>query len=205
VNEQTLIGLLLAGPGVIATLTFAPMVIALLYSTKFGAAVQVLRWICLGATLQVITWPMSFIIVAKGKRAIFFCVELAWGGLCLSLALLCVKWFGLEGAGIAFLGSYVVYGLLLLPIVRRLSGFRWSIANMQTGLLFLVTIALVFSGFYLLPPLLAASIGTFAALLSTLYSIRVLVRLVPWDRIPRPMRKLLVAFRLVPPGITSVD
>lgn len=84
VNEQTLVGLLLAGPGVIATLTFAPMVIALLYSAKFGAAVQVLRWICLGATLQVITWPMSFIIVAKGRQAIFFCVELAWGVLCRS-------------------------------------------------------------------------------------------------------------------------
>ncbi len=38
VNEQTLVGLLLAGPGVIATLTFAPLVIALFYSAKFGAA-----------------------------------------------------------------------------------------------------------------------------------------------------------------------
>ena len=65
VNEQVLIGLLLASPGVIATLTFAPTVIALFYSSKFGAAVGVLRWICLGTLLQVITWPMGFIIVAK--------------------------------------------------------------------------------------------------------------------------------------------
>jgi PST family polysaccharide transporter len=48
VNEQTLIGLLLAGPGVVATLTFAPLVIAVLYSAKFAAAVTLLRWICLG-------------------------------------------------------------------------------------------------------------------------------------------------------------
>ena len=41
---------------------------SLLYSAKFGDAVGVLRWICLGATLQVITWPMGFIIVAKGKQ-----------------------------------------------------------------------------------------------------------------------------------------
>src|SRR5260370_29289873 len=67
VNEQTRVGLLLAAPGVIATLTFAPMVIFLFYSTKFGAAVGILRWICLGATLQVITWPMGYIIVAKGN------------------------------------------------------------------------------------------------------------------------------------------
>jgi len=68
VNEQTRVGLLLAGPGVLGTLTFAPVVIALFYSGKFGAAVGILRWICLGTTLQVITWPMSFIIVAKGSR-----------------------------------------------------------------------------------------------------------------------------------------
>ena len=42
VNEQARMGLLLAGPGVLATLTFAPAVIALLYSAKFGAAVGIL-------------------------------------------------------------------------------------------------------------------------------------------------------------------
>ena len=36
VNEQAQVSLLLAGPGVIGTLTFAPLVIALFYSTKFG-------------------------------------------------------------------------------------------------------------------------------------------------------------------------
>ena len=36
VNEQARVGLLLAGPGVIATLTFAPLVIALFYNTRFG-------------------------------------------------------------------------------------------------------------------------------------------------------------------------
>ena len=72
VNEQTQVGFFLAGPGVLATLTFTPIVIGLFYSAKFLAAVAVLRWICLGTTLQVITWPMGFIIVAKGKQALFF-------------------------------------------------------------------------------------------------------------------------------------
>src|SRR5262249_47494509 len=75
VNEQAQVGLLLAGPGLLATLTFAPLVITLFYSAKFGAAAGVLRWICLGTILQVITWPMSFIIVAKARQAIFFATE----------------------------------------------------------------------------------------------------------------------------------
>ena len=45
VNEQAQISLLLAGPGVIATLSFATLVLALFYSVEFQAAVGLLRWI----------------------------------------------------------------------------------------------------------------------------------------------------------------
>jgi PST family polysaccharide transporter len=190
---------------VIATLTFAPVVIALFYSAKFGAAVDVLRWICLGTILQVITWPMSFIIVAKGKQAIYLGSELAWGVASIILAWICVRSFALSGAGVAFFGSYVFYGFLLLPIVRRLSGFRWSAANKRTGLLFLTLIATVFIGFYVLPFYWAAAAGTLAVLVSAIYSIRVLIRLVSLDRIPRPIRRLLAAFRLVAPDVESVN
>ncbi len=204
VNEQTRVGLLLAGPGVLATLSFAPLVIALFYSTKFGAAVALLRWICLGATLQVITWPMSFIIVAKGKQAIFFGTELAWALASLGLAWICVRSFGLNGSGMAFFGSYICYGILLYPVVHRLSGFRWSAANKKTGLLFLSLITLVFIGFYVLPLVLAACLGMLAVVVSGIYSIRVLFTLVSWDRIPGPIRRLLVPCSRVLSGYKKV-
>src|SRR5262249_4281552 len=85
VNEQTRIGLLIAGPGLLATLTFAPIVISLFYSAKFVGAVGILRWICLGTTLQVISWPMGYIILAKGKRNLFFWSEVAWAIVSLGL------------------------------------------------------------------------------------------------------------------------
>ena len=72
VNEQAQISLLLAGPGVLATLTFACIVISLFYSAKFEPAVGLLRWFCLGLTLRVITWPMGFIILAKGAPKAYF-------------------------------------------------------------------------------------------------------------------------------------
>jgi PST family polysaccharide transporter len=198
VNEQARVGLLLAGPGVLATLTLAPLVIGLLYSAKFGAAVPVLRWICLGTMLQVITWPMGFIIVAKAKQNIFIVAELAWAVVSLGLAWTCVRSFGLDGAGIAFFGSYIFHGFLIYPIARRLSGFRWSTENKQTGLVFLSLIAVVFCGFYVLPLLLAACVGTLAAVLSGAYSIRVLFKLIPLDSLPHPMRRLLVGFGFGP-------
>ena len=200
VNEQAQISLLLAGPGVIATLTFASVVIALFYSSKFGPAVEVLRWICLGTTLQVITWPMGYIIVAKGAQKIFFFAELAWTVVNIGFSWICVSSFGLNGAGVAFFGSYVFHWLLIYPIVRRLSGFRWSATNCKVGLLFLSLIAVVFCGFYVLPTLLAMGIGTLAMILSSVYSIRVLVNLVSLDRIPPPIRRLFVWLRLAPSG-----
>jgi PST family polysaccharide transporter len=194
VNEQTLVGLLVAGPGVLATLTFAPLVIALFYSNRFGAAVSVLRWICLGATLQVITWPMGFISVAKGRQSIFFISELAWTIVAAALALFCVKRYGLDGAGIAFFGSYVFHAVLTYPIATYLTGFRWSTTNRKHLILFSIAIGLVFAGFYVLPTLWASAIGGVAAIASAMYSFKALINLIPESHLPRPLKRLLPLF-----------
>lgn len=190
VNEQTLVGLLLAGPGVLATLTFAPLIIALFYSAKFGAAVAVLRWICLGVMLQVISWPMGFIIVAKGKQNLFVASEVAWTAVAVSLAWLCVKRFGVDGAGIAFFGSYVFHSFLSYAIARVLSGFRCSYDSIRTTLFILVLIALVFCSCYLLPLLWATGIGLVAVIVSSLYSVRTLAKWVSFDSLPSPIRRV---------------
>jgi PST family polysaccharide transporter len=191
VNEQTLVGLLLAGPGVLATLSFAPLIIAVFYSAKFGAAVAVLRWICLGVMLQVITWPMGFIVVAKGRQNLFFLSELAWTIVAVTLAWTCVNRFGLNGAGIAFFGSYVFHAFLTYPIARMLTGFRWSSSSTRTGLFLLALVALVFSSCYLLPLYWAAAIGGITVLVSTVYSVRILSKWIPLERVPRPIRRIL--------------
>jgi PST family polysaccharide transporter len=196
VNEQTRVGLLLAGPGVLATLTFAPLVIALFYSAKFGSAVEVLRWICLGAVLQVITWPMGYIIVAKGRQLIYFTTQLAWTLASLGLAYVCVRYWGLKGAGIAFFGSYIFFGFMEYLVVRRLSGFHWSGANKQTGVVFVSLITVVFCGFYVLPFIWAASLGAIATLLSGVYSLRVFSTFMSWGQLPLSAQRLLVPFRL---------
>jgi antigen flippase len=198
VNEQAQVGLLLAGPGVIATLTFAPLVIALFYSAKFNAAVGILRWICLGTILQVITWPIGFIIVAKAKQTLFIICELAWTIVSLGLAWLCVTYFGLDGVGIAFFGSYIFHGFLIYLVVGRLSGFRWSKENERAALLFFSVIGLVFGGFYVLPFTVAVCVGTVAVILTGIHSIRVLANLVSLDQIPYPLRRLIMGFGLGP-------
>ena len=201
VNEQAEIGLLLAGPGVLATLTFAPLVLAVFYSARFAGAVEPLRWICLGMALRVIAWPMGYIILAKGSRNIFFWTEAAAAIVHVGLAFTLVKMFGLRGAAMAFFGLYIWHGLLIYWIVRRLTGFQWSTANRRTSMLFLPLFGFVFSCFVLLPSWPAVMIGSGAVVVSSLYSLRTLCRLIPVERIPRAARDILTLLGISPQTI----
>jgi PST family polysaccharide transporter len=199
VNEQAQISWLLAGPGVIATLTFAPLVLAIFYSAKFHAAVTLLRWVCLGMTLRVVAWPMGFIVVAKGAQKTFFWTEVAATVVHVGLAWLLVQKIGLDGAGAAFFGLYVWHGLLMYAIVRRMSDFHWSPTNRRLGLFFLPLTGFVFCSFYLLPLSAATVLGTIAVLVSGIYSVRTLLKLLPHDSVPYPVRSWLLRLGLTVP------
>jgi PST family polysaccharide transporter len=181
VNEQTEIGVLLAGPGVLATLTFAPLVLNIFYSAKFIEAVVILRWLSLGAVLQVVTWPMGFIVIAKARQKLFFLCEAAWAVVSLFLAWLCVTDFGLAGAGMAFFGSYVFHGLMMYVVARHLTDFRWSSENTRILLLYLPLISIIFASSYWLTSIPAFCVGAVAVVLSSIYSVWMLMSLVSAD------------------------
>jgi enterobacterial common antigen flippase len=201
VNEQAEVSLLLAGPGVIGTLTFAPLVIHLFYSAKFGPAVEVLRWICLGMLLRVVTWPMGFIMIAKGSRKPFLWSEVGGGALQVALTWVCMLGFGLNGTGIAFFASYGFYWVIVYTIVRSLSGFRWSVANQKLCVGYGVLIATVFASWYWLPRLVVEVGGAVLTIAAGIYSARTLCALVPMERMPPLARRALVFFRLAPLGV----
>lgn len=191
VNEQSHVGILLAGPGVLASVTLAPLVMRVFYSASFASAVPMLRWICFGAMLQVISWPMGFIIIAKAKQLLFIACELAWGIVSIVLAWMCLARFGLVGAGIAFFASYVFHIVMLYSVVGHLSTFRWSPQNWHSGIISLSMTTVVFSGFYLLPALGAMMLGCAATLLHCVYSMKVLTSLFSADEIPAPVARVL--------------
>jgi enterobacterial common antigen flippase len=194
VNEQSQASLLLAGPGVLATLTFAGPAIALFYSGDFAPAEGLLRWIVLGMALRVITWPIGYIIVASNRKALFFGAELAWTLVNLVLSWWCITFFGLDGAGIAFFGSYIFHGVMVYAIARRLTGFHWSKQNAQTGALFIASIAAVFVGFATLPPVPALGAGVAVTAVTTVWALRRLMKLVPVEHLPKPFKRLAVLF-----------
>lgn len=200
VNEQAQISLLVAGPGVIATLTLAPVVLAVFYSAAFAGAADLLRWICLGMALRVVAYPMGYIVLAKGAQQVFFWTEVAATVVHVGLAWLLVGEFGVTGAGAAFFGLYAWHSFFIYAIVRKLSGFRWSAANVTLLLTYLPLTGAVFAGFYVLPLWLAALIGVAASVATAVHSLRTLVSLVPHGSIPRTLRTCLSGLGLIRPA-----
>ncbi len=194
VNEQALVSLLIAGPGVLATLTFAPLVLTLFYTAEFHPATNVLRWFCLGMALRVFTWPMGFIVFAKGRNRVFFWTEIAYTAVHVGLAWVLVRSNGLLGAGIAFFGSYVFHALMMYPVVRQLSGFRWSLPNQRTGLIYGSLMGLVFCAFEFLPYWPATILGGLCVVFGSIYSLRSLAALVATCKLPASVRKVLTFF-----------
>lgn len=126
VNEQAEVSLMLALPGVLGTLALAPWVIRGFYSGEFNLATEILVWQMCGMLLRVMSWPMGFMVMAKGRGNLFVWTEVAAFSSYLVLAWLGMRWFGLAGTGMAFFGMYVFYVMLIYAVVRKLSGFRWD-------------------------------------------------------------------------------
>lgn len=196
VNEQAEVGLLLAGAGVAATLTFAPWVIRLFFSQEFTPAVEVLRWICLGMLLRVLSWPLGFILVARGEGAWFFWTELLANAIQLALVWFGVQWFGVRGAGMAFFGLYVVYLVGIYMVARRLTGFRWSAANRKLALGFGPAVAAVFLAAQVLPAWLAVLAGALISAAIGAHSARALYALIPAERWSRPVQRAFAVLGL---------
>jgi enterobacterial common antigen flippase len=125
-NQQTEVGLLLALPGLLVTLAFAPWVIQLFYSAEFTQAGDLLRWFVLGCLGRVITWPMGFILVAKGMGKALVVTETLANALHVALILLGLHFCGLVGTAIAFFALYIAHGIWLLVLTRLCAEFYWS-------------------------------------------------------------------------------
>ena len=196
VNEQVQVSLLLAGPGVLMTLTLAPLVLSVLYSHEFVAAVDLLRWICLGMMLRVLAWPLGYIIVARAANRVFFWTEIAATTVHLLLAWILVKHMGVLGAGIAFFGLYVWHGILVYLIVRSMTGFRWWAANMRLIALFTGATGLVMAASALLPLGYAAGLSIVTTALCSAYALKMLLGLLSDDLLPARLYRIVRKLRL---------
>ena len=190
-NEQSKVSLLLAGPGILATLTFAPLLMTMFYSGEFVAASELLRWICLGMAMRIVSWPVGYVIIARGDRRTFILTEAAWTIVNLSLSWLALTTIGLEGAGVAFFASYLFHAAMVFVVVGRQTGFRWTSDNWRIAAVFAVLAVITCAAFRALPWGAATLLASLLTAAGSLYSLKLLATLVAPEQLPGPVRRVL--------------
>lgn len=176
VNEQTEIAIIFAAPVLLMMLAFAPLVINVLYSSEFTYSVEILRWQVYGDVLKVISWPLGFIILAKGYSKLFFCAELLWNGSYVLLVYFGVELFGIEITGYAFVLSYLIYLFTVYFVSKTINDFQWSKNNTKLILLLILaaSVLLLFSYFSLLGSMILGFTLVFS---SSIYALKTIAEL----------------------------
>lgn len=150
VNEQTVVALLIGIPGVVGTICFAPLMMPVFYASNFGPAAELLKWLAVGVFGRLISWPLSFLLMAKGDS------RFLWTNVIATLAQLLALWaglprLGLNACGYATILSFAVFTLVNLSAARSLTGFRWSHDAWQVIGLGSLALVITGTGFFVLP------------------------------------------------------
>lgn len=141
VNEQMEVGMLLALPGVLGAIIFAPWLMTLFYSKQFLAGGDLLAWFAAGVFVQVITWPLGMVQRAKGSTGWIFASQTHLNLLSLLLVFAGVRFFGLAAAAWAFVVAGAIHGFVVRFIAGRLAHYRMS--RECTAILLLSAVAIL--------------------------------------------------------------
>jgi O-antigen/teichoic acid export membrane protein len=109
VNQQSEVAILIIGPIVLFFIVFINWGLLILYSDKFIAINEMVRWAALGTIFKAVSWPIGFIFLAKGDSRTFFWSELLSNFYVLVFNILGYSYFGLEGLGISYVFSYILF------------------------------------------------------------------------------------------------
>ena len=126
VNEQMEVGMLLALPGVLGAIVFAPWLMSLFYSKQFLAGGELLAWFAAGVFVQVVTWPLGMVQRAKGSTGWIIASQTHLNLLTLLLVFAGVRFFGLAAAAWAFVVAGAIHGFVVRFIAGRLAQYHMS-------------------------------------------------------------------------------
>ncbi len=131
INQQAEVGLLILAPILTVFLIFINWIVILLYSTKFTPINGMVHWAALGMYFKVVSWAIAFILLAKGVSKLFFWNELIFNIYTLGLNILGYYWKGLDGLGISFMVSYLLYLVQVYFLAKHQYQFIFSKAFKQ--------------------------------------------------------------------------
>ncbi|WP_305818587.1 O-antigen translocase [Photobacterium leiognathi] len=173
VNQQTEIALVFAAPILFGMLSFAPVVIHLLYSGEFTPAIEILRWQVMGDVLKVIAWPLGFIVLSLGKAKLFFVLEMSWNLVYLLLVYFGVHYLNIEVTGYAFVAAYLFSLIVIYISVSTVFDFRWKKKTKSYILKILLVASVLLVSSYI-NVWLCMVLGAMSVVISTFTALKVL-------------------------------
>ena len=126
VNEQTVVAVLLALPGIVGTIAFAGLVVPFFYSSAFSPAVEALQYMAVGVFGRIISWPMGYLLIAKADLRRSFWSDLLGHGISLFGTWWLLPWVGGSAPGLALIWMYACHTILLRVMVGTMTGFNWA-------------------------------------------------------------------------------
>lgn len=126
VNQQTEIGILMALPGLVASLAFAPGLMLVLKNRLYLPAADLLPWFIVGLLFRVISWPMGYVMLAQGASRWFVATETFFVALHVGMGFFAIEKIGLQGVSVAFAALYIIYTICMRALSRHLIGLEWS-------------------------------------------------------------------------------
>jgi O-antigen/teichoic acid export membrane protein len=172
INQQAEIALLILAPILTVFLIFINWVIILLYSAKFVAMNSMIHWAVLGIFFKATSWPIAYIIVAKGHSKLFFYNELIANLYMLFFNIIGYQLGGLEGLGISFLLGYIIYLVQIYVLARSKYKFSFENAFYKIFTIQFILGIFCFASSRLLIHTYSYFLGSLIILLSSYYSLR---------------------------------
>ncbi len=175
VNAQTEIGMLLALPGVLATVALAPWIIKVFYTSEFSASADLLQWFVLGCFGRVVSFPLSYVVLALDKSGLYFVITTLAEFVHLALLWIGLQCFGLIGVAIAFCALLVFTTFMGHSVARKMIGFVWTREVLRLLWLLYTIVIAMFLATRLLPAEAAALLGIVVTGVASLVCLRKLV------------------------------
>lgn len=178
VNEQSYVVLVISAPLIIGLFLGASIILQILYSSDFLVGIPIFNWQILGTFIKVISWPLGFILLAKGRGGLFLISEIIYFAVYVGAIYLLYPIMGSQILGVAYLLAYIVYLPVVFYLGKYISDFGFEKYVLKVGSVCCALIVAVFC-LYLFQPHLLLWVGIPLLLFSASYSIIKINKVVP--------------------------
>lgn len=166
VMQQAFISILIITPIIILFLIFIPLIVNIIYTSKFIAIIPMVCFGIIGMLFKAVSWSMGFILIAKGDSKIFIKTAIGFSFLSLFLNILGYYFYRLEGLGFSFLIYYFLHFIIVKIITKKRYGFYFENKFYQTYSICIIMCCITFLFRYIPHTNLKYSLMIFMAILS---------------------------------------